>query len=100
VNVFRRSLCSITPLQVCLGEAASKPSPDGIKRCMELLGVTKAVIVGDTPDDMRAGCSAGIIALGVVAPTEIDRVANARLLTECGATQILSEGLFELERLL
>jgi len=85
---------------VCLGDAASKPSPDGVKLCMKELGVTKAVIVGDTPDDIRAGVSAGILALGVCAPTEGNKEATSELLKSCGATQVLSEGLHELNHLL
>ncbi len=44
-----------------MGEAASKPSGDGVRKAMAALGVTQAVLIGDTPDDMRAATAAGIV---------------------------------------
>jgi hypothetical protein len=44
---------------VCLGDAESKPSPEGVKLALGHLGVTTAAFVGDTPDDMRAAVAVG-----------------------------------------
>jgi phosphoglycolate phosphatase-like HAD superfamily hydrolase len=79
---------------VCHGEAASKPSPDGVKKAMAHLGVQNAVFIGDTPDDIRAAVGAGIVGLGVPAPSS-DHAASSDVLRQCGANQVLSIGLHE-----
>jgi HAD superfamily hydrolase (TIGR01548 family) len=79
---------------VCHGEAASKPNPEGVKKAMEHLGVKNAVFIGDTPDDIRAAVGAGIVGLGVPAPSS-DHVASSEVLRKCGANQVLSIGLHE-----
>lgn len=57
---------------VCMGETASKPSPEGVLRACALLGVDPklSIMLGDTPDDVRAGKSAGGRAYGVITPEE------------------------------
>lgn len=57
---------------VCMGETKSKPSPEGVFRAAELMGVDPkdCIMIGDTPDDVRAGKSAGARAYGVITPEE------------------------------
>ena len=79
---------------VCMGEAAAKPDPAPVRLCLEQLGVTRAWMLGDTPDDIRAALGAGVVALGVNAPGED---ATAALLA-AGAARIVDPN--ELEGLL
>lgn len=43
----------------------TKPDPEGIVKAMELLGVKKAVYIGDNITDIQAGKNAGIKTIGV-----------------------------------
>lgn len=85
---------------VCHGEAPSKPNPDGVKMAMDHLGVTQAVFIGDTPDDIVAAVAAGVVGLGVCAPAAVDKVATSKLLMDCGASEVLSIGLHEFQTFL
>ena len=44
---------------VCMGEAKSKPDPEGVQLALKTLGVERALFVGDTPDDVVAGNASG-----------------------------------------
>jgi HAD superfamily hydrolase (TIGR01548 family) len=56
------------PICVCMEDAPAKPDPTGVLQACERLGVNPAaaLMVGDTPDDIKAGKSAGTLAWGVV----------------------------------
>ncbi len=84
---------------VCMGEGASKPSPEPTLRALQQLGVDSGVIIGDTVDDVVSGVKAGIFALGVPAPAVEDKAAIGDLLLRHGALQVLSVGLPELAEL-
>ncbi|HET7632525.1 MAG TPA: aminotransferase class I/II-fold pyridoxal phosphate-dependent enzyme [Gemmatimonadaceae bacterium] len=43
-----------------------KPDPFPVARALQLLGVTRAWMLGDTPDDIRSARGAGVLPLGVV----------------------------------
>jgi hypothetical protein len=101
-----------------MGETPSKPSPEPVLKVMQALNVKSAVLIGDTPDDMRAAVSAGsfilqtqsnlmacsfyeiglvgILGLGVVAPSVLDKVKDAKNLADCGAMHVLLPGLHQL----
>eukprot|EP00054_Salpingoeca_dolichothecata_P024329 m.165543 g.165543 ORF g.165543 m.165543 type:complete len:607 (-) comp24977_c0_seq13:158-1978(-) len=85
---------------VCMGEAPAKPDPAPVKLALERLKVQTAVFIGDTPDDMRAGCAAGVPSLGVVAPSVEDKEKDAENLRACGATTVLRCGLPELQMMI
>ncbi len=53
---------------VCMEDAPLKPDPAPVRRCLAELGVTRAWMVGDTVDDIRAARAAGVVPLGVLAP--------------------------------
>lgn len=42
-----------------------KPSPEVILRCCKALGATKAVMIGDRTEDIRAGVAAGVMTVGL-----------------------------------
>ena len=79
-------------------DAPLKPSPEPVRLCLKKLGVTRAWMLGDTPDDMRAARAAGVVPLGVVAPgDELSRVSPS--LTGAGAARVVVS-LSEIEALL
>jgi histidinol-phosphate aminotransferase len=55
---------------VCMEDATMKPNPAPVRLAMERLGITRAWMVGDTPDDISAARGAGVIPIGIVAPGE------------------------------
>ncbi len=70
---------------VCMGEAPAKPDPAPVRLCLEHLGVVRAWMLGDTPDDVRAALGAGVLPLGVVAPGE----DSADALRAAGAVRVI-----------
>lgn len=77
--------------------AALKPDPAPVTRALEALGVARAWLIGDTPDDLRAARGAGVIGLGVAAPG--DPPDAAETLARAGAARVLN-ALTDLEGLL
>lgn len=67
---------------------ALKPDPAPVQTALEALGVTRAWLVGDTPDDLRAARAASVLGLGVVAPGDPPEAAET--LSLAGAARVLS----------
>lgn len=65
-----------------------KPDPEPVARALALMGLSRAWMLGDTPDDIRAARAAGVVPLGVPAPGE-DPLAAAGTLTAAGAARVL-----------
>jgi phosphoglycolate phosphatase-like HAD superfamily hydrolase len=65
----------IFDVMYCMEDGPSKPDPFPVKRVCELLvGVEPSefvVLVGDTPDDIKAATSAGCRAVGVTTPEAV-----------------------------
>lgn len=53
---------------VCREDAALKPSPEPVALAMERLGVQRAWMLGDTPDDVVAARAAATLAIGCIPP--------------------------------
>ena len=53
---------------VAMEDAQSKPNPAPVRLALERLGLRRAWMVGDTPDDMHAAAQAGVLPLAVAAP--------------------------------
>jgi histidinol-phosphate aminotransferase len=49
-------------------DAPLKPDPAPVRLALETLGVHRAWMLGDTPDDLAAARAAGVVPIGVVAP--------------------------------
>jgi len=77
-------------------DARSKPDPAPVRLALERLGVDRAWMVGDTPDDVAAARGAGVVPIGVVAPGDDPDRARRSL---AGTVRILGS-ISELERLL
>ena len=83
---------------VCMEDAARKPDPAPVRLALTRLGVLRAWMVGNTPDDVRAAAGASVVPLGIVAPGD-DLTVTAGALTEAGAARVLDR-LADLEELL
>ncbi len=73
---------------VCMEDAPPKPDPAPIRLALDRLGVASAWMVGDTPDDIRAARSAGVLPLGVSAPG--DGPESAECLMAAGAWRVVN----------
>jgi histidinol-phosphate aminotransferase len=74
---------------VAMEDAPLKPDPAPVRLALERLGVRRAWMVGDTPDDVRAARAAGVVPLAIVAPGEEATIAGPAL-KGAGASRILS----------
>ncbi len=70
-------------------DAAPKPDPAPVRLALQKLGVRRAWLVGDTPDDVGAARAAGVVPLGVVPPGQEDPESWASVLLEAGAARVL-----------
>jgi HAD superfamily hydrolase (TIGR01548 family) len=75
-----------------------KPNPAPVRAALARLGITRAWMIGDTPDDIRAARAASVIPIGVVAPADKPEVARPALIRS-GAGRVI-ENIAELEELL
>ncbi len=69
-------------------DGPAKPDPAPVRAAIERLGVTRAWMVGDTPDDIRSARAAGVIPLGIVAPADDPDIAKEALIRS-GAGRVL-----------
>jgi HAD superfamily hydrolase (TIGR01548 family) len=64
---------------VCMEDGPLKPDPAPVRAALERLGIDAAWMVGDTPDDVHAAASAGVLPVGVVAPGDESEKARSTL---------------------
>ncbi|MGH1363472.1 MAG: histidinol-phosphate transaminase [Calditrichia bacterium] len=67
-----------------------KPQPHGLQLAKQKLGVHRAIYLGDTVDDMKAAKSAGMRAIGVLAPQSQHDKEMETLLAAEGAASVLT----------
>ena len=82
---------ALTPLFqsiVCMEDAPAKPNPQPVALALQQMGVERAWMIGDTPDDIRAARAAGVLPLGVVAPGD-NTTQTAQVLLRSGAACVL-----------
>ncbi|HEU4915387.1 MAG TPA: aminotransferase class I/II-fold pyridoxal phosphate-dependent enzyme [Acidimicrobiia bacterium] len=60
-------------------EAPLKPDPTPVRVALEAMGVSRAWMLGDTPDDLKAARAAGVVPIGVIAPGDDPEMARHRL---------------------
>ena len=94
----RAGIADLFGAVVCMEDAARKPDPAPVRLALTRLGVRRAWMVGNTPDDVRAAAGAGVVPLGIVAPGD-DLSATAAALADAGAARVLDQ-LADLEELL
>jgi len=94
---------------VCMEDGPAKPDPFPVVRALELMGREAGkdvVMVGDTPDDIRAAIACGCRAVGVATPENVEKsIANGSehdsctlsvAMKECGADIVMKPGFEEL----
>lgn len=82
---------------VSMEDAPLKPDPAPVRLALDRLGVRRAWLIGDTPDDLRAARAAGVVPVGVAPPGD-DPATAARALESAGAARVAAstEALLEL----
>jgi HAD superfamily hydrolase (TIGR01548 family) len=60
-------------------DAPLKPDPAPVRLALDRLGVNRAWMLGDTPDDLDAARGAGVVPIGVIAPGDDPERARERL---------------------
>jgi phosphoglycolate phosphatase-like HAD superfamily hydrolase len=81
-------------------DAPLKPDPAPVRLALDQFGISAAWMIGDTPDDINAARSAGVIPIGIPPPpTGEPAGATHDALMRAGAARVL-DSLNELETLL
>ncbi len=70
---------------VTMEDGPAKPDPAPVLTALQRLGVRRAWMVGDTPDDLRAARAADVVPLGIAAPGDTDPAP----LWSAGAARVL-----------
>jgi HAD superfamily phosphatase len=96
-------------VSVCMEDGPPKPDPHILLQACKEMGISPSplvLMVGDTPDDIRAGIAAGCTAVGVVTPENALKAARdskpfdsclmSQSMKECGAHVMLEPGFEEL----
>lgn len=81
----RTGIADLFETVVCMEDAPAKPDPEPVALALRRLGVERAWMLGDTPDDMRAARAAGVMPLGLCDLGDI----GPRTLLEAGAARVL-----------
>eukprot|EP00611_Tribonema_gayanum_P011300 TRINITY_DN214_c0_g2_i2.p1 TRINITY_DN214_c0_g2~~TRINITY_DN214_c0_g2_i2.p1 ORF type:complete len:453 (-),score=122.07 TRINITY_DN214_c0_g2_i2:242-1600(-) len=94
-------LQSLFRAAVCMDDGPPKPDPFPVRRCAELMGVDtkECILIGDTPDDIKAVVAAGGRGVGVRTPLDqahswLDGKlsALAESMRQAGAIDIIEPG--------
>jgi len=94
----REGLAPLFGAMVCMEDAARKPDPAPVRLALTKLGVQRAWMIGNTPDDVRAAAGADVVPVGIVAPGD-DLTLTTAALTDAGAARVL-EHVADLEEIL
>lgn len=92
-------LTELFDVTYCMEDGPSKPDKFPVTRACELLGIStgkSVVLVGDTPDDIRAAVSAGCSGVGVVTPDGSKDSPLVSAMRDAGAAMILEPGFQDL----
>lgn len=84
----RHGLAGSFSALVTLEDAPGKPDPSPVRLALRALGVERAWMLGDTPDDIAAARGAGVLPLAVPAPGE-DAPDTRERLRRAGAALVL-----------
>jgi histidinol-phosphate aminotransferase len=81
---------------VCMEDAPLKPAPEPVLLALSRTAATlnqpvlRAVMIGDTPDDIKAAVGAGVLPLGVLPPNSKSPEVVRQSLLDAGAFCVLS----------
>ena len=85
----KEGLTELFPTVVCMEDGRLKPDPAPVQLACSRMGVERAWMVGDTPDDIRAATRANVVPIGIVAPGP-DPAASETGLRVAGAATVLA----------
>ncbi len=85
----KEGLADLFRAVVCMEDGPLKPDPAPIRTAASRLGVERAWMVGDTPDDVHAAARAGAVPIGIVAPGP-DPAASKAGLRAAGAATVVA----------
>ena len=74
---------------VCMEDGPPKPAPGVVRLALDRLGVSRAWMIGDTVDDVRAARAAGVVPIGVIAPGD-DPLTTTDALLDAGGARVLA----------
>ena len=94
----RESIRDHIDVVVTMEDGPLKPDPAPVRRAVAALGVTRAWMLGDTPDDVRAAVPAGVLPIGVV-DSGLESARGIRALRDAGAAWVIIS-LAEIQELL
>ncbi len=94
----RAGVADLFPVVVAMEDAPAKPSPEPTRLGLERLGARTAWMIGDTPDDLRSARAAGVLPVGITAPSD-DPAPDRATLEDAGAAVVL-DSLDQLEGML
>ena len=75
---------------VAMEDAPLKPDPRPVQLALERLGVERAWMIGDTPDDVRAARGAGVVPLAIPSPDASCAATPGAALYAAGAARVLN----------
>jgi len=89
-SIFLKEKCidDLFPVVITMEDGPPKPDPAPVRAAIDRLGVERAWMLGDTPDDIVAARAAGVLPIGVVAPAGDPDLAD-EVLTGAGAARVL-----------
>ncbi|HEV8480885.1 MAG TPA: TIGR01548 family HAD-type hydrolase [Candidatus Eisenbacteria bacterium] len=91
-------IAELVRVVVCMEDGPLKPDPAPVRAALRAMKVSRAWMIGDTPDDVRAARAAGVLPLGIVAPGDRAEIMTPAL-RAAGATRVLTS-LAQLEEIL
>jgi len=94
----RFGLMRLFSATVCMEDGPAKPNPGTVHRALELLSAEAAWMIGDTPDDVVAARTAGVVPIGIAPPGDADSQTTGAM-ERAGTARVLSS-LQELEDML
>lgn len=77
---------------VCLEDVPcgrSKPCPDGLNKIKQNCYYNNICFFGDTVDDAKAGCDAGVLTYGIIPPNAADVENTVKSLMDFGAADVI-----------
>jgi HAD superfamily hydrolase (TIGR01548 family) len=86
----RAGIDDLFQVRVCLEDAALKPSPEPVLLALGRLGLERAWMIGDTPDDMVAARAARVVPIGIPAPGD-DQEPSCDAMNRAGAAQVITD---------
>ncbi|MEO0478296.1 MAG: aminotransferase class I/II-fold pyridoxal phosphate-dependent enzyme [Planctomycetota bacterium] len=82
-------LRSLFEVCICREDAPLKPDPAPVRLAMDRLRVSRAWMLGDTPDDLRSARGASVVPIGVIAPGSEEASEQKAVLQSAGAARVL-----------